>query len=321
MDKVSDSNEILLSIVIPVYNVEDYIEECLKSVINQLTPSIEVLIINDGSLDKSFEICKKLCIGLGGVKFHEKVNGGLSDTRNFGIDKALGKYVLFLDSDDYLMSNSLKDIVESISRSKADFFVSGYNMLKFGTFEQKKIENKKKGEATIEDVPNLLSNAWRYIVNKDFIINNKLYFRVGMLSEDIEWISNVIYKSKSFELINENFYVYRVDRVGSIMSDNSIKRQMDALEGIVNSYELLNDLEDTIKKRLLSNGLRRQLVYNLASCDKLKPNQLEYFFKKSKLMFNDRVFMGYIYIFFKIMGTNKSINILSKIKKIKNVLF
>ena len=99
-----------ISIIVPVYNVEDYIERCLYSLVNQTYKNIEIIVINDGSTDKSLEIAKKFCEKDSRIKIYTKKNGGLSAARNFGLKKITGDYVMFVDSDDWLELKALKQL-------------------------------------------------------------------------------------------------------------------------------------------------------------------------------------------------------------------
>ncbi len=97
-----------LTIIIPIYNTEKYIDKCMKSLSNQNLESVEILLINDGSTDKSKEIAKTYAEGNNNIKYYEKPNTGVADTRNFGIEKATGKYIMFIDSDDTIKSRIIR---------------------------------------------------------------------------------------------------------------------------------------------------------------------------------------------------------------------
>ena len=103
MNKISLTDNLpLISVVLPVYNVENYLEKCLNSVVKQTYKNIEIIIVNDGSLDSSIDICNKYANKDSRIKVFTKPNGGLSDARNFGIKKSMGEFITFIDSDDYV---------------------------------------------------------------------------------------------------------------------------------------------------------------------------------------------------------------------------
>lgn len=100
----------LISVIVPVYNVEQYLRQCLDSILNQTYPEIEVLLINDGSTDASDEICREYAERDNRIRYFVKENGGLSDARNYALDRAEGEYVTFVDSDDFLMEQALEKL-------------------------------------------------------------------------------------------------------------------------------------------------------------------------------------------------------------------
>ena len=117
--------EKVLSIIIPVYNVEKYIYECLDSIIYQKNciNDCEIILVNDGSTDSSGDICKKYAKKYKNIKYLSKKNGGLSDARNFGIENASGNYIWFIDSDDYIQKDCISKIVKAIKEKKTDVIV------------------------------------------------------------------------------------------------------------------------------------------------------------------------------------------------------
>ena len=113
-------NNDLISIIVPVYNVEKYIVRCLESILSQTYKNIEVIIVNDGSVDKSGEICERYAKKDNRIKLINKSNGGLSDARNKGIDQANGIYITFVDSDDYISQNYVEILYKLIKENNAD---------------------------------------------------------------------------------------------------------------------------------------------------------------------------------------------------------
>ena len=116
-----------ISIIVPVYNVEKYIERCLKSLVNQTLQDIEIIIVNDGSQDKSEEIIEKYVKeNHNKIKYYEKSNGGLSSARNYGIEYATGEYIAFLDSDDYVETNMYEEMYNLAKKENADMVECDY---------------------------------------------------------------------------------------------------------------------------------------------------------------------------------------------------
>lgn len=232
------------SIVIPVYNVEKYLDECVKSVLSQTFTNYEVILVDDGSTDASGNMCDGYALFNDRIKVIHKQNGGLSSARNAGIKEASGEYLLFLDGDDYWASSEmLEELNGETEKTDADVIV--YNYLKF--FEKDgKMENKKFGDVVLkgdktEDVKTLLkdalygSSACFKCVKLSFIIHNEVYFEDGKLSEDVEWSARILIFAKQFGCVNKGFYVYR-QRANSISHTISDKN--------------LDDLQKAVKKSL-----------------------------------------------------------------------
>ena len=117
----------LVSVIVPIYNVEDYLLTCIKSILNQTYTNIEVILVNDGSTDKSLDICKKIIRNDSRVRLISKKNGGLSEARNFGIDEALGEYYLFVDSDDYIKEDMIEKMVIAMNKERnIDLVICNY---------------------------------------------------------------------------------------------------------------------------------------------------------------------------------------------------
>ena len=121
------SNSVLISVVVPVYNVEDYIEECLESIEKQSFSSYEVILVDDGSKDSSVRIAQGYVDRLNNWKLVHKENGGLSSARNAGIAEAMGEYICFVDSDDFLAQDYLQKLYEAAMLYQADLVISDYH--------------------------------------------------------------------------------------------------------------------------------------------------------------------------------------------------
>ena len=229
----------LISVIIPVYNVEKYLKQCIESVINQPFNDMEIILVNDGSKDNSGAICDEYKLKDPRIKVIHKVNGGLSDARNKGIEQAVGKYLLFLDSDDYWMSNSLQDIAEKTTNNPDVVFLSvgkyydKTNKLseEFECLDGQFIRNKSQKEV-LEYLS--MSNkfpvaAWDKLVKRELIINNNLWFEKNLLSEDIEWTTNLLLLAQTYDVCETKFYVYRKQREGSITSITKLKNVTDMI--------------------------------------------------------------------------------------------
>lgn len=238
---MNDNDRILLSIVIPVYNVESYLGECVESVKHQMTEQCEIIMIDDGSTDTSGLLCDELSKDYCNIKTIHKENGGLSDARNVGINNANGKYIMFLDADDKLADKCIGYILEHISCCETDILLGRamtfsdnniegngcYNIDSYSKY--KSISEPASVFLKLDRNPHFWCAAWLLIIQKDFLVKNGLYFEKGIFHEDELWIPLVAVKATSIFLFEESFYMYRVNRKGSIVSSLNIKREFDKL--------------------------------------------------------------------------------------------
>lgn len=239
-----NDQKITLSIIIPVYNVEKYLERCVYSVSGLFNDSIEIILIDDGSTDSSGMICDNF-EKTDPVRFHviHKKNGGLSSARNTGLDVANGKYVFFLDSDDYMANGFLERIIPCLMSDL-------YDIIEFKPCFEKKY-NTAKPKITDSSFE---MDAYRYINN---IITNKLgneiCFRVfrrslfdlirfpeGRNYEDIATCYKLIIQSKSILSLDSEFYIYNVN------NNNSITKTIN-LQNMQDMYDSINEMSEGIR--------------------------------------------------------------------------
>ncbi|MFJ1472963.1 glycosyltransferase family 2 protein [Capnocytophaga cynodegmi] len=229
------------SIIIPVYNVEKYLPECVNSVLSQDFLDYEVILVNDGSTDNSGNICNEYAKKHSNIKVIHKENGGLSDARNFGIKKAKGEYLMFLDSDDFWKgTNILSDLSQIIERENTDLilfghtqFIDGETNIKLNNY----IEPQKGLTYNFQaDFKYLVNNfiykasAWDKIIKRDIIIQKEIYFPKGKLHEDIAWCYDIIDHIEVYQIYPKCFYCYRRNREGSITHKTSEKAIMDIVD-------------------------------------------------------------------------------------------
>ena len=213
--------ENLVSIIVPVYNVENYIDDCVKSLVSQTYKNIEIILIDDGSTDKSGGICDEYALDYDRVKVFHKENGGLSDARNYGLTKIEGEYVCFVDSDDYVEPNFVYELMSAVEKYSVDIACVRWKATK--ATEQLKIPCT--GETKLLDSQTVLKemvspidygitvSVWDRIYKRDIIAG--LSFPKGKCYEDILFSTNAIIRANKIAYIDKELYVYRV-RVGSI---------------------------------------------------------------------------------------------------------
>lgn len=215
-----------ISIIVPVYNSEKYLEECIESVLNQSYKNIELILINDGSTDDSYNICKKYLKYDSRVKVIDKENQGVSIARNEGIRISTGKYIIFMDSDDFWIGeDSLKEIIESF-RGEPDVALFGsVKYLEKSNIFVNDMHTNVTGENKI-DIFNsfsrqgiFLGGVWDKIIKRSLIVDNLIYFNNDLISsEDIDWNMEVIMKCKKVQVIDKVMYGYRKQNEASVTS-------------------------------------------------------------------------------------------------------
>ena len=209
--------EKILSIVIPVYNVEKYIDRCIQSIINNLNfEDVEVVLIDDGSKDNSAKICMKYQKKYKNIVLFKKENGGASDARNFGIEKATGKYIWFVDSDDKI-DNCINNFLIYIKENNPDVMICQSKIVNMNekVFDECKYSIKKGKYSSTEFMKQMKKNPKSiifcpqyYIIRKEFITENNIYFRKGIICEDELWIPQLLLKTDNIFYNNLNIYYH-----------------------------------------------------------------------------------------------------------------
>lgn len=222
-----------VSVIVPVYNVEKYLRKCLNSLVNQTMKNIEIIIVNDGSPDNSEEIIREYK-----KKYPEKikvlnqVNQGLSGARNNGLQLATAKYIMFVDSDDYLCEDAVEKVYNKIITEEADFLVFGNNVVdESDNILSTTFPCENKYESTVEKI--IFGNmcAWNKIYKKSFIENNKINFRVNVWYEDLDYSFKTFVKANKIAFLEENLYNYLI-RENSIMSNQKADKNLEIIDAL-----------------------------------------------------------------------------------------
>lgn len=322
-----------ISVVIPVYNVEKYLKECVDSVLNQTYKNIEVILVDDGATDSCPQICDEYAKKDNRVKVVHKENGGLSDARNFGIDASTGDYIMFLDSDDYWNSDTaiehIVDIIEKEHRDVVLFFFKYFyenrqdnKMVEYNnSLNNITVSNAGKAEQLTDIVKNniYLSSSVTKAIKRDLFLKNDLYFVKGILSEDIDWSARLMLHANSFSLLNESFYIYR-QRSTSITHNIKKKNIINVKNNILRCIELTDKFDSSIKEIYL-NYIAYQYITFLNICciceDDIN-SELNEMKKYSYLLdyhWNSKV--KKVYIFKKLFGFSLMMKILKLYIKLK----
>lgn len=223
------------SIIIPVYNVEKYIDGCLKSVMNQSYKDYEVIVVNDGTKDNSMDIVKNY-----DVKVIEQKNQGLSAARNTGVKHAKGDYLIFLDSDDSWNENLLEEISKSLKNNpdvvRFQIQETYEDSDEVKPFNEQAFKGKSGVEA-FETITNFhfIENAWCYAIRREYYKKNKFSFKVGTIHEDYGLTPLIIIKADKVNCIEYIGYNY-LQRQGSIMSNTAYEKIQKRVGDMYNHY-------------------------------------------------------------------------------------
>ena len=229
----------LISIVVPIYNVENYLRMCLDSIEHQSYSNIEVLLINDGSPDSSGDICQEYVARDSRFRYFEKENGGLSDARNYGIERSNGMYLTFVDSDDWLSLTYVEDLYQAAIRNDADTVVSHYTIYNesdrnyYVHIWDDYYEKTCTGEELVLELPSLELNGYIYITSWGILFKKELFnnirFPKGKVIEDSRTNYKLFFRSNKVAYIHKEIYYHR-EGIESIGSGVNEKLLTDVLE-------------------------------------------------------------------------------------------
>lgn len=268
------------SVIVPVYKVEEYLPECVESILNQEYDDFELILVDDGSPDSCPQICDSYAEKDSRVKVIHKKNGGLSDARNTGIKAAEGEYLLFIDSDDYWNSSSVLEKISNILEK------NNVELVQFGQEKLYQLEGKivtgpqralsqYNGLPTSEIISHLVSNgkltisACSMAISRKFIIDNNIYFEKGLKTEDLEWAIRLYVCEPRWSFIDEYFYVYRMQREGSITASVDYKHLCDYCWILESSISVVENIREAVKAPLMSYLMYHMLIAS-ALCYRVK---------------------------------------------------
>ncbi len=254
---------IVVSIVVPVYKVEQYLDICVQSLINQTYRNIEIILVDDGSPDKCPQMCDLYAEIDERIKVIHKENGGLSDARNAGIKHCCGDYVLFVDSDDFIEINSVEKLVGVINGRKPDIVVgnaiklSGNSKIpmKHTYYDNSRIIKGKEYLKLELKNGTMHMAAWLNMYRLDFLKKNSFEFKVGLLHEDEQFTPRVFLEAERVIGTDIVFYNYLI-REGSITtSNNKIKNALHLISTCNELDKIYNQVSDPELKVLLKDNL------------------------------------------------------------------
>lgn len=281
----------LISIIVPVYNVEKYINQCVDSIINQTYKNIEILLIDDGSNDRSGHICDIYDNKYNNIHSYHKKNGGLSEARNFGIKKAHGDYLMFIDSDDFLDVNTVKDLYEALITNDSEIAVC--NITKINEF------NEKKPFYTPTQKTIILEGTERFQTLEQPSVCNKLFkkelfddvkFPVKKYYEDTFVYHKLAFLAKKITLTGNAGYYYRTREDSIIQTSSNNVKYFDFVEAVYCRAKFL--IDNNIEEYAVKACLSLYAAYNTAIKTIPFNEKTEMFFEKSKKQY----YLAYNYL-------------------------
>ena len=319
-----------ISIIIPVHNVEEYLEKCLNSIIFQINEQDEIILINDNSQDSSEEICKKFAEQYNNVKFENGAYGGPSKTRNIGIKMATGKYIMFVDSDDYLKNNYISRMIKDIEKYELRVCSYYFEYPDIKKIKPQKYDEEKTENETIEIMKDdfitlysrqLLNLVWNKIYYANIIKENNILFDENVtkgedLLFNLEYIKHI---NTNIAVINEPLYYYvskktglnrsfkepiedrlkRTENVYKKMKAISEKNNNVIISEIINMYFI--HLRNYISENKINHNINKEFANKLdrpeirEMLDNIKNNEIPNLKFVKKLYYNKKIIFMFLY--------------------------
>lgn len=294
----------MVSLIIPVFNVEEYLEECLESIINQSFSDYEVILVDDGSTDKSKSIINTYEKRFNNIKILSQNNKGVSEARNLALKHAAGEYVLYVDSDDFLKSNMLDVMVNKAEKSKADIIICNYTFY-YGddnennrVFNYNTLEDKLYSSNAVIDMMlnfKIQGQLWNKLFKISLLLENNFEFESGRYIQDIFPVFKVINKSKKIGFVNEALYYYRQRETSTVYKRNSklVEDYYHAMNSII-EYIIENNLQvNSNSFKMFRASVLSYFIHHYTNADF---NNIYKEFKKSKYISLDIKIKDFIFL-------------------------
>ena len=235
----------LISVIVPIFKVEQFLPRCVNSIRSQTYKNIEIILVDDGSPDRCPEMCDTYAQMDTRIQVIHKKNGGLSDARNAGIEKAKGNYLCFVDSDDYIQPTMLEAMLTEAQKNDVSLVIANLKVVDekgYRVFERKQSPIYNGVFTAQELLPKIYQNSgWYYIVAWNKLYHRSLFenirFPVGKIHEDEYIVAQMMWKARQIVCIGSEEYTYIYQRKGSIMNSRQIQSQCDWLEALFYRFE------------------------------------------------------------------------------------
>lgn len=252
------TNSPIFSIIVPIYKVENYLERCVRSIVCQTYGNIEIILVDDGSPDSCPIMCDEYANNDSRIKVIHKENGGLSDARNKGVKVANGKYIMFVDSDDFINENACELLLPYVAQEPDVIVTDGIvigdiatNLLHYPVRKGIAHEGKEYVKECVSK-GNLPMAAWLNVFSRDYLIREQLTFKTGILHEDEQFTPRALLSAESIIYTGEAYYNY-------IIRDNSITTKKDKRKNAQDFYSTCIELS-AIYERLDDTQLKEKLL-------------------------------------------------------------
>ncbi len=253
-----------ISIIVPIYNAENYLDKCIESLLNQTKKEIEIILINDGSTDNSEKIIKSYKDKR--IKYFKNENQGIGKTRNFGIEKAKGKYLMFVDSDDYIDKNMAKLMFDKAFSNSLDMVVCDY----YKVINNENIEEKLPSfkPTTLKNSPNLLYDInlspWNKIYKTSLVKDNNIRFVEDLKYEDAPFVIETLDKANRIGKVNKclNYYVIHGNSETTVRDKRvfDILKIVDKIRKYFKGKDYIKESLDKLTVRMITNYTIQQRV-------------------------------------------------------------
>lgn len=297
--KIKEIHEELISIIIPVYNVNQYLVKCLESIVNQTYTNLQIVLVDDGSTDSSGRICDDYAKQDSRIKVIHKINGGLSDARNTGINIANGDYITFVDSDDYVCNEYIETLFNLLKDYDADVAIGSFQYVNSNQYSNNQEENNESNTAYLWNAETTLRNMLlqQKITTSACVVLSKrtlwtdVRFPAGKLFEDMGTSYKIYAKAKRVVYTDKVLYFYFI-REGSIQNMIFNQDKMDELEM---GLECKNFIENSFPK-LREAAINRlvsicfHILFSIDICSEYIDEQI--YLKKVIILFRKKMIFG-----------------------------
>lgn len=264
----------LVSIIVPAYNVNNYIEKCISSILSQKYENIELIVVNDGSTDDSKSTISRKIKNDKRARLIDIKNSGVSFARNIGIKESSGDYIIFIDGDDYISDDYVNYMLDLIGETKAQF---AFSTNCFVDKNEKQIELDRIKEVSSEEAttlllsPNVTVGCWNKIYSRELLVNNNIYFEENLFyGEGLKFIIEVAQSTNNIIIGNKKVYYYRKNNTSSATSKFDISKVKNGEQSLI----LIGDRLANQSSRVLNMFKYHLCLYRLGALVKLRLNEV-----------------------------------------------